>query len=175
MNFGPFTTRCPVCGKMIITMWQEFWTWRRGETFYCSENCLLVDLTRDTKAMTEVRKRRKGKFKMEKLKKDGTPAKKPGPKPKFTAKKIDIAPDPLPPVKITKIDPKVTQPAIYEDMVIREVEGLFGRYRYTDIGSAIYIDFENSDGLDTLSMTVEQWKNVREEQVKAAKILGVEL
>ena len=66
MNFGPITTRCAVCGKLIVTMWQEFWPNRRGETFYCGYDCLQVDLARDTKVMNEVKQRRKEK-KMNKL------------------------------------------------------------------------------------------------------------
>jgi hypothetical protein len=71
--------------------------------------------------------------------------------------------------------PPITAPVVYDGMIVREVEGLFGRYRYTDIGSAVYIDFENVDRMDTLSFTVDQWRKFREEQEKAAKILGVEL
>lgn len=64
MNFGPISAVCPVCGKMFFTMWQEFWTWRRGETLYCSNNCLQVDMTRDLKMLNEARKRRKEANKM---------------------------------------------------------------------------------------------------------------
>ena len=71
--------------------------------------------------------------------------------------------------------PKITQPAAVEDMVVREVEGIFGRYRYSDIGSATYIDFESCDRMDTLSFTIDQWRRFRMEQEKAARILGVEL
>ena len=60
-------------------------------------------------------------------------------------------------------------------MVVREVEGIFGRYRYTDIGSAAYIDYEGPDNMDVISLTVEQWKKFREEQETAAKVLGVGL
>ena len=59
MNFGPVSVRCPICGKLIVTMWREFWTYKRCETLYCCEDCLLVDLTRDMKLMNEVRQRRK--------------------------------------------------------------------------------------------------------------------
>jgi hypothetical protein len=69
----------------------------------------------------------------------------------------------------------IMQPVVYDGMTIREVEGIFGRYRYSDIGSAVYIDFESPDGVDVLSYTVEQWRKFREEQEKAAAILGVEL
>ena len=72
-------------------------------------------------------------------------------------------------------DKKITQPVSYDGMVIREVEGLFGRYRRSDIGGKIYIDFEPTESLDVLSYTVEQWKTFRQEQEKAAAVLGVEL
>lgn len=129
---------------------------------------------------------------MARIKKDGTPAKKPGPKPNY--KKVEKKePEQLPTVKIdgpilietpeanqVKIvekpeQPKITQPVTYDGMVIREVDGLFGRYRYSDVGGAKYIDFENTDRLDVISLTVEQWQKFRDEQDKAAKILGVEL
>ena len=74
-----------------------------------------------------------------------------------------------------KPEPKITQPVSYDNMTVREVEGLFGRYRYSGVGSAVYVDFENSEGLDVISLTVDQWRRFREEQTKAFMILGVEL
>ena len=71
--------------------------------------------------------------------------------------------------------PKILLPANVDGMMVREVEGVFGRYRYTDIGSAAYIDYEGPDNMDVISLTVEQWKKFREEQETAAKVLGVEL
>lgn len=70
---------------------------------------------------------------------------------------------------------KITQPLCYDGMMVREIEGLFGRYRRTDIHGATYVDFENPDGADVMSYTVEQWKKLRVEQVNAFRILGVEL
>jgi hypothetical protein len=70
---------------------------------------------------------------------------------------------------------KITQPVNYDGMMIREVEGLFGRYRRTDIGNATYIDYESKDGADELSMTVEHWKAFIVEIRNAGRILGVEL
>ena len=69
----------------------------------------------------------------------------------------------------------IHNPLMYDQFTVREVEGLFGRYRYSDIGSAVYIDYENTEGVDVLSLTVDQWRRFREEQEKAAAILGVEL
>lgn len=70
---------------------------------------------------------------------------------------------------------KITQPVNYDGMTVREVEGLFGRYRRTDIGNATYIDYESKDGADELSMTVEHWKAFIVEIRNAGRILGVEV
>ena len=78
-------------------------------------------------------------------------------------------------VNIVKDEPKITQPVCYDGMTVREIEGLFGRYRRTDINGATYIDFENPDGADILSYTVDQWRKMRVEQANAFRILGVEL
>ena len=184
---------CPVCGKLTCIHWPEHWVYRRGKTMYCSENCQFVAATKDLKLMNTVIRRRINN--MARLKKDGTPAKKPGPKPNKDKAQEGTLADAMAGMKDAaetffgkcedmglKVEApaapsvqKITLPAEYDGMVIREVEGLFGRYRYTDIGSAQYIDYENSEGLDTLSMTVDQWRKFREEQQKAARILGVEL
>lgn len=187
---------CPVCGRRRFVHQPQFWPYRFDGEMFCSENCWICDSTRK---MME----RKG-FRMARMKKDGTPAKKPGPKAgrkpaseKKTETVIKGSPEEvLPKVKLTgpirietpeanrvevvetpeSAEPKALLPATYDGMVIREVEGLFGRYRYSgDLGRAEYIDFENADGMDTLSLTVDQWKKFREEQVKAALILGVRL
>ena len=71
-------------------------------------------------------------------------------------------------------EPKISMPICYDGMMVREVEGLFGLYRRSDIGGKTYIDMENKEGLDTISMTVEQWRGFIEEYQKAARILWVE-
>ena len=70
---------------------------------------------------------------------------------------------------------KINKPLIYEGMVVREIEGQFGRYRHSAVGDNVYIDFESLEQLDTLSLTVEQWRDFRKEQKHAGQILGVEL
>ena len=60
-------------------------------------------------------------------------------------------------------------------MLVREVEGLFGRYRRSDVGQAIYIDLEFTDCCDVISNTVGQWRSFIDELNKAANILGVEI
>lgn len=68
---------------------------------------------------------------------------------------------------------KDAAPVVYDGMTVREVEGVFGRYRRSDVNGITYIDFECDDGLDVLSLTVNQWIQFREEQGKAFAILGV--
>ncbi len=52
---------CPVFGKLTCIHWPEFWCWRRGETFYCSEMCLDVSIVRNTKQknIEKAKKKRK--------------------------------------------------------------------------------------------------------------------
>ena len=75
----------------------------------------------------------------------------------------------------TPEQPKITKAVVFDNMTIREVEGLFGRYRRSDVGEGTYIDFEYTDGVDTISLTVKAWRSFREELERAAAILGVEL
>ena len=65
---------CPVCGRRRFVHQPQFWPYRFDGDMFCSENCWICD---STKRIME----RKG-FKMERIKKDGTPANKPGPKAK---------------------------------------------------------------------------------------------
>lgn len=71
--------------------------------------------------------------------------------------------------------PRIFKPVVYNDMAVREVEGVFAKYRRVDANNGIYIDVEIPDGVDTLSYTCDQWRNFRAEMDKAALILGVEL
>lgn len=75
----------------------------------------------------------------------------------------------------TPEEPKITQPVVFEDMIVREVEGLFGRYRRSDVGEATYIDLEFTECCDVISNTVGQWRSFMAELDKEAKILGVTL
>lgn len=229
---------CPVCGKKKAIFWPEFWVYRRGETFYCSEDCMRVDETKDMKlikmiAHVRARSRKgvqnnmngkitaeqkaraiemaiRGESPLAYLKQIGmknpsstwqyikSTLKKTNPKkyaeiPEKPAKvetpeaapamvKVDgplvIETPEAGKVKIveTPENPKqIYNPVKYDGMVIREVEGLFGRYRRSDVGSAVYIDFENAERMDTLSFTAEQWRSFGKEFAKCARILGVEM
>lgn len=115
-----------------------------------------------------------------------TYAKLPARNPRKDAKKEDETPEdvvkgPVTPDELYEkfVDtvelPKITQPVVFDNMTIREVEGGFGRYRRSDVHGSIYLDFEQTDGADVISLTVKQWRSLREELNRAASILGVEL
>ena len=77
---------CPICGKNHVITWPEFWPYRHGEIFFCSDQCLDVYNVRVLhKTNGWIPDKKKGKTKKmgyAKVKKDGSPAKKSGPKPK---------------------------------------------------------------------------------------------
>ena len=51
---------CPICGRNRVIFWPEHWVYRRGSTYFCSENCMDISIIRDTKLLNEIdRKRRK--------------------------------------------------------------------------------------------------------------------
>ena len=52
-------TNCPVCGKLTCIHWPEHWVYRRGSTYYCSENCMEIDMTRTISSLNKAVKRRK--------------------------------------------------------------------------------------------------------------------
>ena len=58
-------TVCPICRKSVCIHWPEHWVYRRGQTYYCSDQCMDVDITRTTKLLNEaLRKKREGKIDM---------------------------------------------------------------------------------------------------------------
>ena len=91
---------CPVCGRVHLIVWSQFWPYRRGARLFCSENCLIVYVTQQNFS-----KQKGAQKKMARLKNDGTPAKKPGRKPatvKKTETVINGSPEEvLPKVKLT--------------------------------------------------------------------------
>ena len=75
----------------------------------------------------------------------------------------------------TQEKPKITKPVNYDGFSVRAVEGKFGSYHFQEINGKQWIDYENRDGSDELSMTVETWRGFLEEVRNAARVLGVEL
>ena len=70
---------------------------------------------------------------------------------------------------------RITKPVNYDGFSVRAVEGKFGSYHFQEIGGKQWIDYENKEGADELSMTVDQWRGFMAEIREAARVLGVEL
>lgn len=71
--------------------------------------------------------------------------------------------------------PRISKPVVYSGMTVREIEGVFGRYRRTDVHDKTYVDFEPIEDTDVMSYTIDQWRGFRKEQEQAFAILGVTL
>ena len=182
-------THCPECSRLTVIHWPEHWVYRRGDIFYCSYNFYDVALVRDTKTMNDVlRKRRQAK--MARMKKDGTPAKKPGPK------KIEIpegnmtvvatkAPPQVPTVKVDgplKIEtpeagtitvndkPPFEQKKAYKVTGIRTEQ--FGEFYFDKKFNSI--DWRTEEG-DEIGMSPQGWKNLAEELPDILHALGVDM
>ena len=65
---------CPVCGKRHVIMWPDMYVYRRGPTYYCSEDCMIVAATKDQKMIKMIAHMRakKGSKKEMKLTKEQT-------------------------------------------------------------------------------------------------------
>ena len=174
--------KCAVCGKDFAVLYPHLWRYKepcggKGHyRYFCSWKCLRAN-----------EKNQKEKTDMEKLKKDGTPAKKPGPKPKtgtleeamsgmadaaadFFEKCGDMglevgAPEPV---------RKITKPLTYDGFTVNAIKRDYGRYAIDTFNGTEYLDYETNDG-EEISMPVEAWKEFLKELYLAAKVLGVEL
>lgn len=172
-------TTCPECGKEFDILYPDLWRYRRGD-FLCSYGC-----------MRKHDKREEENGEMKRLKKDGSPAQRPGPKPKkqiietpegeFTKTKPEI-PEKVATVKLTgplnvetpepeKIKVVNTEPDMdYEVSAIRIKE--FGEFYYDKKFNSI--DWRTPDG-DELGLPPQGWKNLMEQLPKILSLLGVEM
>ena len=172
-------TTCPECGKEFDILYPDLWRYRRGD-FLCSYGC-----------MRKHDKREEENGEMKRLKKDGSPAQRPGPKPK----KIEI-PEGNMTVIATKEPPKV--PTVKVDGPLRIETPEAGKvevvpvlpekpieFKITGIDTAVgtfqyfkksgYVDWCPFDGNGPVSMNLEEWKEFMKVFPEAMKVLGVEL
>ena len=152
-------TNCPVCGKAFDVLWPHLWRYKRGQLFICSWKCLRLFDEKGSKDMYT------------KLKKDGTPAKKPGP-----AKKTEVpeAPEQIAAVKTeTPEQPKARKPLTYDGYTVRCIEGVMGRFFYDK--NYDRLDWTTPEG-EEVSFSPAAWKVFATEELpKVMAILGVEL
>ena len=168
---------CPVCGRVHLIVWPQFWPYRRGARLFCSEDCLIVYVTQQNFS-----KYKGAKKKMARLKNDGTPAKKPGRKPKTETPEGEIelwsGHDLVTKVPVedaeTPEEPKVSEvkPLTFDGM---EISAL----RHPDLGEFYFdkkynmIDWRTPEG-DEVSLGPVWWKQMITDLPKIMKVLGLD-
>ena len=181
---------CEVCGKEIDILYPDLWRFKRGDPVHPKWFC-------SWKHLREYDKRKEQK-KMERYKKDGTPAKRPGPKPKTAARPDVPAPiaggdwEKIPrPAAELKLDGavRIETPEAKNVQVVEVPEKMRPvpppiEYKVTaistDIGEfqfikrADYIDWTTPTG-ETVSMSLAEWKELMRIWPFVLKVLGVEL
>lgn len=193
---------CPECGKGFFVQYPSMWTYARTEgprrKYFCSWSCMReYDKEKGEKKVGGHRKITKDQEKEDKEPEvslaDAMAGMQEAADMFFGAcedmgLKMETPEKPLP-VQDLKLQPggnyrisvetpeapKICKPVIYDGMIIREVESLFGRLRRSDVQGSIYLDFEPTDFADVLSYTVDQWRSFFRDLKDCAAILGVEL
>ena len=175
---------CGCCGKTFSVFYPDLWRYKRGDkvlSYFCSWSCL-----------RKFDKEQEGKDDLNmsgRTKKDGTPAKRPGPKPK----KIEIPEE----VPVLKVDGalKIETPEAARVDVAEVPEGKIGglcpppdeyEHRYTAVETTAgdfqyfrkngYLDWtplDRSGG--TISLSIEEWREFFRVFPLMAKDLGVEM
>lgn len=170
---------CPECGKEFDILYPDLWRYRRGD-FLCSYGC-----------MRKHDKREEENGEMKRLKKDGSPAQRPGPKPKkqiietpegeFTQPKPEI-PEKVATVKLTgplNVETPEPEKVTFVDggTIPFKMTGMSteaGDFQY--FKKAGYLDWTPGGTYDdTVSLKVEEWKALMKVLPVVIRMLGVEL
>ena len=150
-------SNCPVCGKAFDVLWPQLWRYKENGNYICTWKCL--------------RQLRKEAEEMGKFKKDGTPAKKPGPKPKNTVNIEDVKKDKEIADKVMEtVRKEMPKPGI--EYKVTGIDTAIGSFQY--FKSNQYLDWTDLNG-ETVSMNLEEWKEFMKTVPEAIKVLGVEL
>lgn len=168
------TLYCDFCGRRWITQWPELWPYRYQDKLFCSENCKICDST-----LTKLGKGRKKL--MARLKNDGTPAKKPGRKPKMITdpdveskipeEPMEIETEEPETMEVEPEQPKKAVPLNYDGYTVRCIEGQYGKF-YWDY-EYNRLDWTSPEG-EEVSLSPEGWRTFCTEVMpKVMAILGV--
>lgn len=145
-------TKCRICGKEFEVLYPELWRYVRAKRYLCSWKCLRLYDQKGSEDMYT------------KVKKDGTPAKKPGPAPKTIT-------DPDVEAKLPEVD-LITKPEDFgkrTTVTAIRVDGL-GEFYYDQKYKSI--DWRTEGG-DEVSMGPAWWMQLVEDLPKILEKLGV--
>ena len=175
---------CPVCGKRFTVLYPEIWAYRtgygkespgnKGRVYYCSWGCLQAS--------------RKGYGKdgeMMRMKKDGTPAQKPGPKQGARKRDSEQAEKPTE-IRAEKIRPNEKQ--LFSDIMAGKekmdikTEPIYAQLPIMGVQSMVisegeYRRFKAGMGFTSKDMTIvlpaEKWIGFIREIRKAMEMMGI--
>ena len=161
---------CIQCGKHFDILYPDLWRYRKGNRIFCSWHCLRAD-------------ERKEDNEMARLKKDGTPAKKPGPKTVKVPKGpvIEIPEQPIHPLGLqggVNYQLKVDETKQPEIVPVFELE--ITALRHKNYGE-FYRDHDHNcidwrtPGGDEMSLSVDAWKKLIRDLPEIIRQLGVEV
>lgn len=145
-------TKCRICGKEFEVLYPELWRYVRAKRYLCSWKCLRLYDQKGSEDMYT------------KVKKDGTPAKKPGTAPKMIT-------DPDVEAKLPEVD-LTTKPEDFgkrTTVTAIRVDGL-GEFYYDQKYKSI--DWRTEGG-DEVSMGPAWWMQLVEDLPKILEKLGV--
>lgn len=159
---------CSQCGKDFPMLYPHLWRYKTGNKLFCSWHCLRAD-------------ERKEEDEMERLKKDGTPWGKPGPRKNVKTVKVPEVPEveiPERPLNLQggvnyqlKVDEAMEKPEVAMRVITVDTElGTFSLVEGTT-GEIMW----DTVPKDYVKMTREQWSKLAEIIPKLLKTLGVEV
>ena len=148
-------TKCRICGKEFEVLYPELWRYVRAKRYLCSWKCLRLYDQKGSEDMYT------------KVKKDGTPAKKPGPAPKIQEPPEQEQPTPVETELPEKMIP-VPPPIEYKVTGISTSVGDFQYFRKQG-----FIDWTDLSG-ETISMSLAEWTELMKLWPFVLKVLEVE-
>ena len=160
------TLYCDFCGRRWFAHWPEFWPYRYKDEIYCSENCRIC-------SATLIKLGRGEKKLMARMKKDGSPVKKPGRKPTIKldgelmietpeAKNVEIVETPENVVKVIEAPQLKLKPGLRglnnSDFEVSAIKHpVLGEFYYDQKFGMV--DWRTQDG-EEVSLSPKAWKEL---------------
>lgn len=163
-------TRCSECGKHFDILYPDLWAYKTGSKIFCSWHCLRAD-------------ERKEEDEMARLKKDGTPWGKPGPRKTVKTVKVPEVPKVEIPEKLILDGGKDYQLMVDESKKPEIAPGFeleITALRHKNYGE-FYRDHDHNcidwrtPGGDEMSLSVDAWKKLIRDLPEIIRQLGVEV
>ena len=158
-------TRCSECGKHFDILYPDLWAYKTGSKIFCSWHCLRAD-------------ERKEEDEMARLKKDGTPWGKPGPRKTTKTTKVPAVPAVEVPEKLNlqggvnyqlKVD-EARNPR--KPFKVIGLETDFGRFTMGEVKGVLRF---KAAGETEIRMATEDWLKLAETLPEILRELGVEV